>query len=108
MQQKVEHVRIDDTFFSRKQKKNIDLTSLYDCLKNKFFRVNYNVELFRGMYLHPWVKNKPTLLLFHTGSYIIMGGKNLKKVCKCERFLERIISLNEKMKQNQNVKSLFM
>ena len=31
-EQKVEHVRIDNTFFSRKQKKNIDLTNLYDYL----------------------------------------------------------------------------
>ena len=37
-QQKVDHVRIDNTFFSRKQKKNIDLSSIYDSLKNnKFF-----------------------------------------------------------------------
>ena len=34
-QQNVEHVKIDNTFFSWKQKKNIDLTSLYDYLKNK-------------------------------------------------------------------------
>ena len=94
-------------FFSRKQKKNIDLSSIYDSLKNnKFFRVNYNVELFCGMYLHPREKNMPTLLLFHTGSYIIMGGKDLKKVYNCEQFLERIISLNEK--KNVNEKSLFM
>ena len=51
-QQKVEHVRIDNTFFSRKQKKNLYLSTLYDYLKNnKFFLVNYNVELFCGMYL---------------------------------------------------------
>ena len=37
-QQKVEHVRIDNTFFSRKQKKNIDLSRVYHYLKNnKFF-----------------------------------------------------------------------
>ena len=95
--QKEEHVRIDNTFFSRKQKKNIHLSRVYHYSKKQnFFFVNYNVELFCGMYLHPKVKNMPTLLLFHTGSYIIMGGKNLKKVYKCEQFLERIISLFEK------------
>ena len=37
-QQKVEHVRIDNTFFSRKQMKNIDLSRVYHYLKNnKFF-----------------------------------------------------------------------
>ena len=37
-QQKVEHIRIDNTFFSRKQKKNIDLSRVYHYLKNnKFF-----------------------------------------------------------------------
>ena len=69
-QQKVDYVRMDNTFFSWKQKKNIDLACLYDYLKNNmFFRVNYNVERFCGMYLHPRVKNMPTLLLFHIGSY---------------------------------------
>ena len=104
--QKVDFVRIDNTFFSRKQKKIIDLTRLYEYLKNnRFFRVNYNVELFCGMYLHPRVEKMPTLLLFHTGSYIVMGGKNLKKVYKCERFLERIISMFEIMDKNKIVKS---
>ena len=32
-QQKVDHVRIYNTFFSRKQKKNIDLACLYDYSK---------------------------------------------------------------------------
>ena len=36
-QQKVEHVRIDNTFFSRKQKKNIHLSRVYHYLKNKIF-----------------------------------------------------------------------
>ena len=37
-QQEVEHVRMVNTLFSRKQKKNIDLTWVYHYLKNnKFF-----------------------------------------------------------------------
>ena len=98
--QDVNEMKIDNTFFSKKQKKSIDLNFLYDYLKcNKYFHVNYNVELFSGMYLHPKKKGMPTLLLFHTGSYILMGGKNMKNVYRCERFLNRIILFLEKRKQ---------
>ena len=98
--QDVNEMKIDNTFFSKKQKKSIDLNFLYDYLKcNKYFHVNYNVELFSGMYLHLKKKGMPTLLLFHTGSYILMGGKNMKNVYRCERFLNRIILFLEKRKQ---------
>ena len=99
--QKVLRTRIDNSFFSRKQKKNVDLHKIYNFFKkNKIFHVNYNVELFSGMYLQSKVKGIPTLLLFHTGSYVIMGGKNLKTVYKCEKLLNKIISTFEKKKLN--------
>ena len=97
---KVQHTRIDNTFFSLKQKRRIDLNEIYNFLKNnKIFHVNFNIELFSGMYLHPkGGETLPTLLLFHTGSYVIMGGKNLKTIYKCENFLKKLISKFEKKK----------
>ena len=91
-QQKVKKVRIDNTFFSKKDYKNIDIPSLYKHLKeNKDYFVSYNIEVFAGMYLHPKDKQYPTMIIFRTGSYTMMGGKSLKIVYKCEIFLKTLI-----------------
>ena len=91
-QQKVKKVRIDNTFFSKKDYKNIDMPSLYKHLKeNKDYFVSYNIEVFAGMYLHPKDKQYPTMIVFRTGSFTIMGGKSLKIVYECEIFLKTLI-----------------
>ena len=91
-QQKVKKVRIDNTFFSKKDYKNIDIPSLYKHLKeNKDYFVSYNIEVFAGMYLHPKDKQYPTMIIFRTGSYTMMGGKSLKIVYECEIFLKTLI-----------------
>ena len=91
-QQKVKKVRIDNVFFSKKDYKNIDMCSLYNELKeNKDYFINYNIELFAGMYVHPKYKQYPTMIVFRTGSYTIMGGKSIKIVYECELFLKSLI-----------------
>ena len=91
-QQKVKKVRIDNVFFSKKDYKNIDMPSLYKHLKeNKDYFVSYNIEVFAGMYLHPKDKQYPTMIIFRTGSYTMMGGKSLKIVYECEIFLKTLI-----------------
>ena len=67
--QKVVKVGIDNTFFSKKDCKNIDMRSLYNYLKDdKNYFCDYNIELFAGMYLQPKDKFYPTILLFRTVS----------------------------------------
>ena len=91
-QQNVLKVRIDNTFFSKKDYTNIDMSSLYKHLKeNKDYFVSYNIELFPGMYLHPKDKQYPTMILFRTGSYTMMGGKSIKVVYESELFLKTLI-----------------
>jgi len=91
-QQKVLKVRIDNTFFSKKDYKNIDMCALYNDLKGKKdYFVDYNIEVFAGMYLHPKDREYPTMIIFRTGSYIMMGGKSLKIVFESELFLKRLI-----------------
>ena len=91
-QQKVKKVRIDNVFFSKKDYKNIDMCSLYNDLKeNKDYFIDYNIEVFAGMYLHPKDKLYPTMIIFRTGSYKVMGGKSLKIVYECELFLKLLI-----------------
>ena len=91
-QQKVKKVRIDNVFFSKKDYKNIDMCSLYNGLKEtRDYFIDYNIEVFAGMYLHPKDKIYPTMIIFRTGSYIIMGGKSLKIVYECELFLKTLV-----------------
>ena len=91
-QQEVKKVRIDNVFFSKKDYKNIDMCSVYNNLKeNKDYFVSYNIEVFPGMYLHPKDKQYPTMIIFRTGSFTIMGGKSLKAVYESELFLNTLI-----------------
>ena len=96
--QEVMKVRIDNTFFSKKDYKNIDMVALYHTMKeNKDYYVNYHVELFDGMYLHPTNKLFPTILVFRTGSYTLMGGKSLEVVKESQQFIQ---DLNEMFQKN--------
>ena len=91
-QQKVKKVRIDNVFFSKKDYKNIDMCSLYNDLKeNKDYFIDYNIEVFAGMYLHPKDKQYPTMIILRTGSFTIMGGKSIKIIYECEFFLKTLI-----------------
>ena len=95
--QKVLKVRIDNVFFSQKHYKNLDMCALYEYLRmNQNFFINYNIERFAGMYLHPRLKNHPTIVLFRTGSYQIMGGKSLSLGYRSEVFVKRLIDRFEK------------
>ena len=95
--QKIINVKIDNMFFSKKDKKNLDMCLLYNYLKeNKNYFCNYNIELFAGMYLHPINKLYPTILLFRTGSYTLMGGKSLKYIHESEHFVKDLIQMFKK------------
>ena len=74
------------------------MCSLYKHLReNRRYFVNYNIELFAGMYIHPKDRLYPTMLIFRTGSYILMGGKSLKILYKCEQFLQHLIEKFNRM-----------
>ena len=95
--QKIVTVKIDNVFFSKKDNKNLDMCLLYNYLKeNKNYFCNYNIELFAGMYLHPTNKLYPTIFLFRTGSYTLMGGKSLKYIHESEHFVKDLIQMFKK------------
>lgn len=101
-QQKVLKVRIDNVFFSKKDYKNIDMCSLYKDLKeNKDYFVSYNIEVFPGMYLHPNDKQYPTIIMFRTGSFTIMGGKSLNVIYESECFVRHLIEKYVKFSKNE-------
>ena len=103
MQQKVIKVRIDNTFFSQKNFANIDLKQVYAFMKNsdKFY-VQYNIELFAGMYMQPKKENYPTILFFRTGSYTMMGGREEFFLKECEVFLISLIEKFDKRKETSS------
>ena len=92
VKQNIVSVKIDNIFYSKKDSKNVDMGSLY---KKDYF-CNYNIELFAGMYLHPSNKSYPTILLFRTGSYSLMGSKYLKFILESENFVQDLIYMFEK------------
>ena len=97
LQQKVMKVRIDNTFFSQKIFKNIDMNKVYKFMKhNELFHVDYNIELIAGMYFYPKQKHYPTILFFRTGSYTMMGGKRLNILKKCEHIVTKLIERFDK------------
>ena len=94
LHQQVDKIRIDNTFYSQKNFANVDLKQVYAFMKKSdTFNVEYHIELFAGMYLHPKKEHYPTILFFRTGSYTMMGGKQENILKECEQF---VISLIEK------------
>ena len=50
LQRTMKKVRIDNTFFSQKNYRNVDLAQVYMFMQNdEYFHAEYNTELFSGM-----------------------------------------------------------
>ena len=97
LKQKVVNVRIDNTFFSKKNYKNVDMVKVYKFMQNNsLFHVDYNIELFAGMYLKPKTSVYPTILFFRTGSYTIMGAKKKDILIECQTFVNKLIIMFNK------------
>ena len=97
LKQKVVNVRIDNTFFSKKNYENVDMVKVYKFMQNNpLFHVDYNIELFAGMYLKPKTSDYPTILFFRTGSYTIMGAKTKDILLECQKFVNNLILMFNK------------
>lgn len=97
--QPIVKVRIDNTFFSKKDNKNIDIAKIYTYLKLNYalcYDVSYNQELFCGMFVKPKDRTYPTFILFRTASYTMMGGRSADTISDTKQF---VISLIEKFKK---------
>ena len=89
------NLKIDNIFYSCKDHKNIDMSALYYHVSDKFkekFVIDYNVELFPGLYMKTKCKGEPTLILFHTGSYTIMGCKSIDQVQEYRMFIINLLN----------------
>ena len=91
--QMIAHERIDGMFFSHKDNKKIDLKLIYYWLKetNLDYFVDFNEETFHGMYLKPRDRIYPTIILFRSGTFTLMGGKNFDVIDESEKFVTDLV-----------------
>ena len=93
----VQNVRIDNLFFTRRQRKNIDMCKLYYHMKsNKKYFPHYNLETFSGMYIQPNNKFYPTIILFRTGIFTLMGGKSFDAINESDLFVCNLTKMFQK------------
>ena len=97
LKQKVVKVRIDNTFFSKKNYENVDMVKVYKFMQNSpLFHVDYNIELFAGMYLHPRTSEYLTILFFRTGAYTMMGAMKKDILIECQTLFNNLILMFNK------------
>ena len=107
LKRRVIKVRIDNTFFSKKNYENVDLYKVYGFMQgNRLFHVDYNIELFVGMYFHPKKNDYPTILFFRTGSYTMLGAKKKSILMECEHFVINLINKFNKKSNKRFMKYL--
>ena len=60
--------------------------------ENKMYFVNYNPELFCGMFLEPYDKKPTTTLLFRTASNTFLGAKTMNDISTNNYFVNCLIN----------------
>lgn len=85
--------RIDSMFFTHRNNIKIDLHQIYNWMREhrKDYLVDFNEETFHGMYLKPRDRRFPTIILFRTATYSLMGGKSLHLAYQSEDFVKDIV-----------------
>ena len=74
--------QIDSVMLSHRDHKIIKLCNVYKHLKSvtdKYY-IDYHPEIFTGMYLKPFNREYPTVNLFYTASFQLLGGKSFEKI----------------------------
>ena len=93
-------VNIDSCMFSHKDNQIIklgDITEFRSSVTNLYY-VDYQPELFTGCFLKPYDRSYPTINVFHTSSFQLMGGKSFKKIEESMGIARQVI----KLCQNKN------
>ena len=103
---KIIKTRIDCCFFSHKETRknqfNIDLGEAYYFLRDsKVFFVSFEPEIFAGLVMKPYDKFFPSVLLFRTGSYTIIGGKTSSIIKQTEVEVQKVIQKFNKISKVQ-------
>ena len=74
--------QIDCAMVSHKDNKKIKMNVIASVLKNisSLYYVDYEPEIFSGAFLKPNNRDYPTINLFYTGSFQLIGGKSFEKI----------------------------
>ena len=93
---KCSDLRVDNIFYSHKDCLNIDMRALYYYLSEHYkdtHLIAYNIELFPGIYMKSKIKGFPTIILFRTGSYTILGSKSIDEVSKYKKIIHELYKI---------------
>ena len=87
--------KVDSCMLSHKDRKIIKLEMVPEILPlvTEKFYIDFNPEIFTGMYLKPYDRDYPTILLFYTSSYQLIGGKSLEKIEESLAIVKQILCL---------------
>ena len=94
--QKCLKININSMLHSHKDTKNLKFDTILEQFNSKQFYIDYQPELFTGAFLKPYDRSFPTILLFYTGSFQLIGGKDFQKVQQSQKFVEELIAKCEK------------
>ena len=85
--------QIDSAMLSHKDSKLIKMSDISKHLKSvtNLFYIDYHPELFTGMYLKPYNRDYPTVNLFYTASFQLLGGKSFEKIDFTVKIVNEII-----------------
>ena len=92
--QKCLKVNINSMLHSHKDTKNLKFDTILEQFdsKNGIFYIDFQPELFTGAFLKPYDRSYPTIILFYTGSFQLIGGSDFQKVQKSQKFVEELIT----------------
>ena len=89
--------KIDSMMFSEKNQLKIDIVGVIQFLNKKYkniFRTSFTNELFPALFIKPTAifkkEGPPTIILFSSGSFVLIGAKNMKIVKKIHVLLNFI------------------
>lgn len=102
-QQKVIKIRVDNTFFMKKNRKKLNLNKIYSTLSKSYkehFYISYHPEIFCGIHLKARCCKFPSAIFFSTGTYIIIGGQNLNAIRKVEFIMEQLLLSDSNHERN--------
>ena len=96
--------KIDNSLFSCKRSKNIDLSETLGRVLTSFtdYIPSFSEHIFPALFLKHRNKKagNPTIILYHNSSYVILGGNCRNKIKKANCFINK---LNKHWKRNWHV-----
>ena len=89
--------QINSIMLSHKDCKRIDMNEVIRNVKllSNMFYIDFVPELFTGMYLKPLDRSFPTVNIFYTGSFQLLGAKSFEKIDTTVHLVQKIIKKSE-------------